>query len=213
VEGKDAKPRRDGHYPDEITKSRQVKEAPKNLEPLPITRTEPPLPAVEKPQANKAPAEDAPSSTTERMAEELAKSNGSRFSVLLHNYRIGKGVEFTEVLALAIPRMSGGRQCETREALVGRLTRMKDTTLKEYLADENIEIRIAAAGAGAIKGSKALIPDLIPLLRDSRGGMAEAAHQALKDLTGQNFGPNANASREERVQASRQWTAWWNKQN
>jgi hypothetical protein len=47
---------------------------------------------------------------------------------------------------------------------------------------------------------------LIPLLCDLRGGLAEAAHQALKDLSGQDFGPKANASREERIQAAQQWT-------
>jgi hypothetical protein len=213
VEGKDAKPRRDGQYPDEVTKNRQSKETPKNLEPLPLTRSEPPPPpAPEKPQARAAPAADAPLSTTARMAEDLAKSNASRLSLLLHNYRIGKGVEFTEALALAIPQMSGANQRRTREVLADRLTRMKETTLKEYLADENLEIRIAAARACAKKGSKALIPDLIPSLRDSRGGIAEAAHQALKELSGQDFGPKANASRDERVQATRQWTEWWKKQ-
>jgi HEAT repeat protein len=89
---------------------------------------------------------------------------------------------------------------------------MKDTTLKAYLGDEDLEIRVAAARACARKGSKSLVPQLIPLLRDTRGGVAEAAHQALKDLTGQDFGPKANASREDRVQASRQWTEWWNKE-
>jgi hypothetical protein len=43
--------------------------------------------------------------------------------------------------------------------------------------------------------------------------VAEAAHQALKELSGQDFGPKVNASREERVEASRQWTEWWNKQD
>ena len=75
-----------------------------------------------------------------------------------------------------------------------------------------MEIRVAAARACAKKGSKSLVPQLIPLLRDTRGGVSEAAHQALKDLSGEDFGPKANASREERVQASWRWTEWWNKQ-
>jgi HEAT repeat protein len=146
------------------------------------------------------------------MAEDLAKSTGTKHGLLLNVYRDGKGVEFTEALALGIPQMSGDLQRKTREALAERLTRMKETTLKAYLGDPNLEIRIAAARACATKGSKSLVPQLIPLLRDTRGGVAEAAHQALKELSGQDFGPKANASREERMQASRQWTDWWNKQ-
>jgi HEAT repeat protein len=146
------------------------------------------------------------------MAADLAKSSGSQFKLLLHNYQVGKGAEFTEVLGLAIPQMSGVSKQKAREALAERLTRMKDSTLEKYLGDDVLEIRIAAARACALKGSKSLIPRLIPLLRDTRGGVAETAHQALKELTGEDFGPKANASREERVQASRQWTEWWNKQ-
>ena len=71
--------------------------------------------------------------------------------------------------------------------------------------------RVAAARACAVKGSKSLVPQVIPLLRDPRGGVIEAAHQALKELSGQDFGPKANASREERIQAAQQWTDWWNK--
>jgi hypothetical protein len=89
---------------------------------------------------------------------------------------------------------------------------MKDSTLSDYLKDENMEFRVAAARACAIKRSKTLIPKLIPLVRETRGGVAEAAHQALKDLSGQDFGPKSGASREERVQAARQWSEWWKTQ-
>jgi hypothetical protein len=203
LEDKNAKSNGDGRYPAEIAKERQ---------PQPVAKP-PPAPAVaDKPQTKKPAADDSLSSPTARMAADLAKSTGRQHGVLLNLYRDAKGVEFTEVLALAIPQMRGDLQRKTREALAVRLTRMKDTTLKAYLGDENVEIRIAAARACAIKGSKSLVPQLIPLLRDPRGGLAEAAHQALKDLTGQDFGPKANASREERLQAVRQWTDWWNKQ-
>jgi|GEM_PF-5525831 HEAT repeat protein len=165
--------------------------------------------AISSPSKSAADATDSPAA---RLAANLAQSTGTRFEALLHNLRLGKGAEFTEALALAIPQLTGERQRRVRETLVKRLTRMKDTTLKEYLADENLEIRIAAAHACAIKGSKTLVPQLIPLLRDTRDGVAEAAHQALKELSGQDFGPKAHASREERLKATRQWSDWWNKQ-
>jgi hypothetical protein len=222
VEGKDAKHHRDGQYPAEVTKDEQPQPVTKRQEPQPvtkrqepqpITKPEPPPSLPDKPRASKPAAEDSALSPAGRMAADLAKSDLPRFTTLLHNFRLGKGTEFTEALALAIPQLRGERQRETRKALADRLTRMKESTLKEYLSDELLEIRIAAARACAIKGSKSLIPDLIPLLRDSRGGVAESAHLALKELSGQDFGPKANASREERVQAARQWTDWWNKQD
>jgi hypothetical protein len=216
VEGKEAKTSVDGQYPAEVAKKQERPPITKKQDSSPITKQDrepqPPSYTTEKPRTPKPAAEDAAFSPTARMAADLAKSSGSEFKLLLHNYRVGKGAEFTEVLGLAIPQMSGERQQRAREALAERLTRMKDTTLEKYLGDEVLEIRIAAARACALKGSKSLIPRLIPLLRETRGGVDEAAHQALKELTGQDFGPKANASREERFQASRQWTEWWNKQ-
>lgn len=209
LEDKNATVNTDGRYPTEIAKERQSQPAAK---PQPArSRSEPAVSAVGSSASH--PAADAGGSpTAAHMAEDLAKSTGTRHGLLLNVYRDGKGVDFTVAMALAIPRMRGDLQRKTREALAERLTRMKDTTLKAYLADENLEIRIAAARASALKGSKSLVPQLIPLLRDPRNGMDEAAHQALKELSGQDFGPKANANREERMQATRQWTDWWNKQ-
>jgi hypothetical protein len=221
VEGTNAKPSVDGQYPAVETKHQPLRATAKKQEPQPITKktesqplakSESPPSLPDQPRASTPATEEAASSPAARRAADLATSNGSRFSRLLHNYRISKGVEFTEALSLAIPQLSGDNQRKVQEALSDRLTRMKDTTLKEYLRDEDMEIRAAAARACAFKGSKSLIPDLIPLLRLTRGGVAEATHQALQELTGQDFGPKANASREERVQASRRWTEWWNKQ-
>ncbi len=151
-------------------------------------------------------------STSVRMAGDLVKASGSRHTMLLKQISEGKGVEFTEALALAIPQLKGENKRKARTALTQRLTRMKEATLTNYLADEDIEIRRAAALACAAKGSKTIVPHLIPLLRDPQQLVAEAAHEALKDLTGQDFGPAAKASREDCDQAARKWLDWWNKQ-
>lgn len=203
IEGKTTKPSEDGRYPEAVTKNKEPQPVPKPL-------TEPKAP--DKPTADRRPANKPVTSAAARMGDDLAGSTGSRFDLMMHNLRIGKGAEFTEALALAAPKIKGDRQQKVREALVERLTRMKDTTLAEYLGDEHVELRIAAARAAAAKGSKTLIPQLIPLVRDTKEGMSEAAHQALKQLSGQDFGPKSGASRDERVQAARQWLDWWNKQ-
>jgi hypothetical protein len=212
LEDKNAKANTDGRYPVEIAKERQSQPAAEPKQSQPVAKPQPAPAVADNPQPKKQAGDSSASLTAVHMAEDMARSTGSRHGTLLKLYRDGKGVEFTEALALAIPQMSGELQRKTREALAERLTRMKDTTLKAYLGDENVEIRIAAARACAVKGSKSLVPQLVILLRDTRGGVAEAAHQALKELSGQDFGPKANASREERMQASRQWTDWWNGQ-
>jgi hypothetical protein len=51
------------------------------------------------------------------------------------------------------------------------------------------------------------------LLRDPESRVVLAAHAALKELTGQDFGPTADASRQDRDQAALKWLRWWNKQN
>ncbi|MGH7171265.1 MAG: hypothetical protein ACRELG_13385, partial [Gemmataceae bacterium] len=201
LEGKNAKPSVEGRYPDAITK---------NGEARPITKPLPEPAAPDKSRPDKTIVEKPLTTPSARMADDLAKATGTRFDLLLHNLRIGKGAEFTESLALAIPKLNGERKQKVRKDLVERLTRMKDKTLLAYLGDEQLEIRMAAARACAAKDSKSLIPRLIPLLRDTRGGVAEAAHQALKKLSGKDFGPKPNADREERVQAARQWLDWWN---
>ncbi len=160
------------------------------------------------------PANPKPLNTpSTRMADDLVKSSGSRQTSLLSHMRDGKGVVFTEALAYAIPRLRGDIQQQARRALVERLTRMKAETLRDYLEDEDAEIRRAAALACARKENKALTPHLIPLVGDADRSVAEAAHAALKDLTGQDFGPAAAASREDREQAARKWLDWWNKQD
>ena len=123
-----------------------------------------------------------------------------------------KGVQYTEALATAIAQLEGEARRKAREALAERLTRLKEKSLAAYLLDEDAEIRRAAALACAMKESKVLIPQLIPLLRDPEMLVVHATHAALKELTGQDFGPTAKASREDRDQAALQWLKWWNKQ-
>jgi hypothetical protein len=195
--------------------SKDAKSPLQSKEPRPITK--PPVESKE-PRPIAKPRQDQPAkvksldTASSRMAGDLAKATGSRYTALLKQMHEGKGFLFTEALALAIPQLAGENQRKARTALVERLTRMKDTTLTSYLEDEDAEIRRAAALACAAKGSKTLIPRLIALLHDSQRLVGDAAHEALKDLTAQDFGPVADASPEDRDEAVRKWLAWWKKQ-
>jgi hypothetical protein len=84
--------------------------------------------------------------------------------------------------------------------------------LAKYMTDDDAEIRRAAAAACAKKEARTLIPNLIGLLRDREGAVVGAAHTALKELTGQDFGPAPGAGRQDRDEAAQRWLEWWGKQ-
>src|SRR5205814_1548870 len=123
--------------------------------------------------------------------------------------RDSRGVAYTETLVWAITKMEGEGRREARVALAERLTRMKDTTLREYLTDDEPEIRRAAALAAAARSSKVLIPDLIRRLSDDAEIVQRAAHTALKELTKKDFGPEAGAGASQRKEAIAAWLKWW----
>jgi hypothetical protein len=182
------------------------KPAPDN--PLPTVR-EPKDPPPAPRAAVSAPAD----SEATRLSGALVQAPAARQGALLESLRDGKGVVYTEALAAAIPQLTGEAQDKTRAALAERLTRMKATTLAKYFEDEDAEVRRAAALACAMKDGKDLVPGLIRLLSDREPLVERAAHAALKELTGQDFGPAAGASRADRARAVAAWKVWWNKQN
>jgi hypothetical protein len=146
-----------------------------------------------------------------RLTAQLVRAPAEEQPEVVAKLKGGKGVVFTEALAGAIPLLKGGIKARARAALAERLTRMSAGTLRDKLKDENLEIRRAAALACARKKAKAHVPDLIALLEDPELPVALAAHQALKELTGKDFGPEPDASRAERKAAVAEWKAWWKK--
>ncbi len=150
--------------------------------------------------------------TAGRMGKELVGASGERRAELLRKLRDGKGGDYTDALVSAIPKLEGATLRLARNALAERLARMTVATLRKYLKDEDAEVRRAAALASAVKeGGKALVPDLIRLLSDPETIVERAAHGALKELSGQDFGPAADAGRAERDRAIANWLAWWKK--
>jgi hypothetical protein len=145
-----------------------------------------------------------------RLADDVQRASGERRSALLKKLRDTKGAEYTEALAGVISRLDVGGRHEARATLADRLTRFKDTTLREYLKDDDKEIRRAAAIAAAQRDSKSLVPDLIRLLNDSEALVERAAYAALKELSGKDFGPRSTgADRATRDKAIAAWQSWW----
>jgi hypothetical protein len=141
-----------------------------------------------------------PAGPSARLADELVKAAGEEQAALLQRYQETRGVEYTEALAFAIGRLDGDAKRRARQALAQRLARLKPDSLTRYLSDEEAEIRRAAALACAAKGLKEQVPLLIPLLADREALVARAAEAALKELTGQDLGPEP-----------RPWQDWWDK--
>ncbi|MGH7169061.1 MAG: hypothetical protein ACRELG_02135, partial [Gemmataceae bacterium] len=195
----------DGHYPEEIAKKTEARPGDK-----PSSTPTAPTPVADASGSPEAPPPPS-RSVAGRMADDLVKSTGGRRATLLRLYREGKGALYTDALALAIPQLSGDRKRKVRQALVERLTSMPDKELSEQQKNDDVEARRAFAAACAAKKSKAMVPLLIPLVRDSRSSVSEAVHEALKQLTGQDFGPKVDADRAERVKSARQWQDWWDK--
>ncbi len=137
-----------------------------------------------------------------KLGRELVSATGEQQEQVLQRLVQEKGGPYTLALADSIPRLSGASKEQARAALAERLARMKLDTIREYLKQEDPELRRAAAWAIAQKEARALVPELIELLNDADRGVAGIAYAALKELTKQDLG-----------QAPERWQAWWKQQN
>ena len=148
-----------------------------------------------------------------KLSQELVKATTQEQAAVLAKLRDSKGVVYTEALAGAIPHLNGAGKTKARDALAARLTRMSPPTLRDKFKDPDAEIRRAAILAAAMSEDKAFIPDILSLLNDPSPTVWHAVPVALKLLSGQDFGPKANATPAEREQARTRWDEWWRKSN
>jgi HEAT repeat protein len=144
-----------------------------------------------------------------QLCDELVKAKGDEQTSVLAHLRDAKGIDNTDALALAIPKLSGAIQRETRDALAQRLTRMTVATLRDKLQEDAVEVRRAAALACGRKKATEYIPDLLQLLDDPEVAVIQAARTALKELTGEDFGPDEEAGQRGRASAAAAWRKWW----
>lgn len=157
------------------------------------------------------PKTDAASDSAEKLRRELITAAPERQTKILEELRDGKGGSFTEALVKALSDLKGEMLTKGRDCLAERLARMTADTLRDKLKDQRLEMRRAAVLASAMKEDPALIPDLIGVLDDAETVVVRAAGVALRALTGENFGPAANATPEERAKSVAGWKDWWQK--
>ena len=141
---------------------------------------------------------------------QIAETDGAdKQRQMIHLLRDAKGVANSLALAKAIHQLDGDIQEEAREALADRFVRMTARTLRTKLTDDDRETRLAAVRAVMKKEAGELVPDLIDLLIDKDLFIAKASHTSLVQLTGQNFGPAANAKLIDFFVAKKAWQKWW----
>jgi hypothetical protein len=147
-----------------------------------------------------------------KLLAELTQAPPARQVQIIEELRDGKGIVYTLALGNVIPNLKDDTKKWAREALAERLTRTTPAMLDAKLRDPNPEVRRAAALASAKKDDKTQVPRLIQLLRDREQAVGTAAREALKALTGEDFGPPPGADFAERQKAVADWTAWWKSQ-
>jgi len=131
---------------------------------------------------------------------------------LLKKLRDGRGDGYTLALADTIPKLKGEIKTRTRVALAERLAAGTGADLAAGLKSPNVEVRHAAAEAAGQKKGKEHLPELINLLEDGETFVARAAQRALLAITGQDFGPEKDATRADWTATADAWRNWLKKQ-
>ena len=89
---------------------------------------------------------------------------------------------------------------------------MTPATLARYLEYEDDEIRLAATKVAGGKKDHSLAGPLIELLSQRNAAVADAAHAALVEITGEQFGPFAGQPTANRFVVIKRWKTWQEQQ-
>lgn len=135
-------------------------------------------------------------------------SDDKRQQLVIERLRDQPGRVYSDGLIQAIRLANGSAKDAARQALVDRFARMTANTLRNKLAAGEEEGRLAAVKAIAAKNKEELIPDLVQALNDASDDVRQASREALRALTGQDFGPAKGATAVERFVVGEKWKAW-----
>lgn len=145
----------------------------------------------------------------EELSDKLVDASEENRDKVLAELKDSKGVEYTEALAFAIPRLSDREiRDKARDALAERLVRLKAASLVTYIKDPDPEIRRAALLASGTKKLEEHIPLMVERLNDADPDVVRAAYTSLKHISKEDFGPQFGATREEHEKSVKLWKEW-----
>jgi hypothetical protein len=152
-------------------------------------------------------AKTAKTMTTAELVAAAGSVGGKEFRALAAELEQRNGPEVLPGLSGFIKNNDTESQQFLRDLMDKHMARQTASVLKQKLTDKNAEIRRAALRTAA-KSSLSL-PDLIDALTDEDAGVREDAHQGiLKWSKGEDFGPAADADKDQIQEAQKKWRAW-----
>lgn len=153
------------------------------------------------------------SMSVSELADAASSERGPRLRTLLTELEKRRGPEVLPGLANAAGSYDKDIQKLGRDLLDRHLARQSEAIVKEKLRDELAEVRSAAARVVAVRMPR-LAGELIDLLEDEQTEVRTAAHDALVRLNrGEDFGPVADASKEQIAEAREKWRSWWSRKS
>jgi HEAT repeat protein len=155
------------------------------------------------------PAEFPVETDPERLADALMKAGINRRKEVAANYRDLEGDQYTDALAIAITHSASAARSDIRDALIARLSKLKDEELRKCLDADQPEVRRAAVLILVKKDDKTHAGRIAEMLLDPEPVVQQVAHSALCKLSGQDFGPKNHATEDEQLAAIEKWTNWF----
>jgi hypothetical protein len=145
------------------------------------------------------------------LADAASSERGPRLKAILTELEKRRGKEVLPGLANAAGNYDKDIQKLGRDLLYGHLARQTEAVIKEKLKDDLVEVRKAAVRVVADKMPR-LTGEVIDLLEDGQAEVQTAAHDALVKLSrGEDFGPAADASKQQIADAREKWWTWWSR--
>jgi hypothetical protein len=136
-----------------------------------------------------APKTETAQEKAKELLEKLLTALPDKQAEILADLTEGKGGDYSAALVEAIQKLStNAAKDAAREALANRFRRLSNKAISENLNHDNREVKIAAVTAARLKNDMVNAGVLIPVLQDPDPGVSAAAHEALKSLSGQDFG-------------------------
>ena len=155
------------------------------------------------------PATRAPSElSTPELAKAVSTTRGISLRGILKELATRDGKAALDGLTTAASSGNSNTRFVGREMLDLHLGRMPPSSLADVLKDSRVEARLGAVRVSGTQDKMA--PALIERVTDESAAVRDEARAALKKLSKtEDFGPDADATPDQRREARSKWQKWW----